>query len=52
MGRFFLDHEERVPSLFSADAEKSEQPTGVDWFFRGAEWPKIFLLRRRFHCDE
>ena len=53
LGRFFLDHEERVISLFSADAaERSEQPAGVDWFIHGAEWPKCFLLRRRFQCGE
>ena len=36
LGRFFLDHEERLISLFSADAaERSEQPVGVDWFIVG-----------------
>ena len=40
-------------NLFSADAaERSEQPAGVDWFIRGAEWPKFFLFRRRFDCGE
>ena len=53
MGRFFLDHEERVISLLSADAaERSEQPAGVDWFIRGAKLLKCFLLRRRFRCGE
>ena len=43
LGRFFLDHEERVIILFSADAaERSEQPAGVEWFIRGAEWPNSF----------
>ena len=53
MGRFFLDHEERVASHLSADtAERSEQSAGVDWFIRGAEWPECFLLRGRFHRGE
>ena len=53
LGRFFLDHEERITSLFSADAaEKSEQPADVDLFIRGAEWPKCCLLRRGFYCGE
>ena len=53
LGRFFLDHEERVISLFSAEAaERSEQPAGIDWFIRGAEWIKCPLLRLRFHCGE
>ncbi|CAN0550191.1 unnamed protein product, partial [Laminaria digitata] len=53
LGRFFLDHKERVTSLFSADAaERSKQPAGVDWFIRGAESPKGFLFRRHFHCGE
>ena len=53
LGRFFLDHEEKVTSHFSANAaERSEQPAGVDWFIRGSEWPECFLLRRRFHRGE
>ena len=52
LGRFFLDHEERVISLFSADAaEGSGQPAGVGWFIRGAELPERFqlLLLLRVH---
>ena len=53
LGRFFLDHEEKVTSHFSANAaERSEQPAGVDWFIRGSEWPECFLLRRHFHRGE
>ena len=53
LGRFFVDHEERVASHLSADtAERSEQSAGVDWFIRGAEWPECFLLRGRFHRGE
>ena len=53
LGRFFLDRDERFISLFSADAaERSGQPTGVNWFIRGAAWPKLFLLRRLFQCGE
>ena len=44
LDRFFLDHEDRVISLFSADAaERSEQPADFDWFIRWAEWPKCLL---------
>ena len=53
LGRLSLDHEDRAISLFSADAtERSEQSAGVDWFIRGAEWPKCFLIRMRFHCGK
>ena len=53
LGWFFLDQKKRVISFFSSDAaERYEQPAGVDWFIRGGERPKCFLLRRRFHCGE
>ena len=53
MSRFFLDHEERVISLVSADAfQIYKQSGGIDWLIHGADWRRSFLLLPRFHCGE
>ena len=53
LGWFFLDHKKRVISFLSSEAaERYEQPGVFDELIRGAERPKCFLLRRRFHCGE
>lgn len=40
LGRFFLNDEEPVAGLYSADAAKSVGESAcADWFICGAEWP-------------